>query len=258
MKRALLFAAALVATVLAVSGSASAACVFPYCPAPSVQTGTATNVTPTSAVLTGVVNGNGAGETSYYFADGSLTTTFGTGSLPDSTAAFPVSMTLTGLTPGTTYSYRVGATNLGGSVPGNVVTFTTPTTAASGTGTEGGPGGTSEASTAPRVDPNRVSISAEPRRDRRRPFRYTITGGVEVSDGSLCSSGGDVLVLFGRGRLIASQMVTLEADCGYQATVTVPASELNRRSGRINVRAKFRGNAQLNNAESQTIRVRFG
>jgi hypothetical protein len=108
------------------------------------------------------------------------------------------------------------------------------------------------------VDPTRVSISAEPRRDRRRPFRYTVTGGVEVSDGSLCSSGGDVLVLFGRGRLVASQMVTLEADCGYQATVTVPARELNRRSGRINVRAKFRGNAQLNNAESQTIQVRFG
>jgi hypothetical protein len=256
MKRALLFAAALVATVLAVSGSASAACVVPYCPAPTPQTGTATNITATSAVLNGVVNGNGAGDTSYYFANGALTQTFGTGTLPDSTSPFPVSMTLTGLAPGTTYSYRVGASNFGGSFPGDAVTFTTLTLAAS-LAQAGGPGGTSEASTAPRVNPTKVSISSDPRRDRRKPYTYTITGGVEVPDGSLCSSGGDVLVMFGRGRLLASKMVTLEADCGYEAKVTVPSGDLPRH-GRINVRANFRGNDQLNDMESDTIRVRFG
>jgi hypothetical protein len=256
MKRALLLATVVVASLFAVGGTASAACVIPYCPAPTALTGAATNVTATSAVLTGTIGGNGAGVTSYYFASGDLNQTFGTGALPDSTAAFPVSMTLTGLAPGTTYSYRVGATNGGGSVPGNVVTFTTLTAAqASSIADTTGP--ITEASTSPRVNPNKVSISVSPKRDRNKPYRYTVTGGVQVPAGELCSSGGDVLVMFGRGELLASEMVTLQADCGYTATVTVPSGDLPSK-GRINVRANFRGNDQLNAMGSDTVKVRFG
>jgi hypothetical protein len=94
---------------------------------PGASTGAATKVTATTATLNGVVNPNKE-DTTFVFEYGT-TTAYGT-----ATAAQPavsgnagkdVSADITGLTPGTTYHFRLVATNPSGTDQGNDATFTT-------------------------------------------------------------------------------------------------------------------------------------
>jgi hypothetical protein len=95
--------------------------------APIVTTGTAHSVTTTSATVTGTVNPNGL-STTFSFQFG---TTTGYGfqtsakSIGSGDTAQDVSGTLTGLRPGTTYHFRVIATNASGTTVGGDQTFTT-------------------------------------------------------------------------------------------------------------------------------------
>ncbi len=123
MKRTflMLVSAAVVSAVLAVTAIAVAAT------SPSVTTGTHSKVTDASAQLHGAVNPNGSG-TNYYFQWG-LTVAYGVNSVEHSagagTKAVSVSTTASGLIPGTTYHYRLVATNGSGVTVGADRTFTT-------------------------------------------------------------------------------------------------------------------------------------
>jgi len=93
---------------------------------PSVTTEAATSVTKTGATLNGSVNANGE-STSYYFEYG-LTTSYekttGSGSV-SGTSSEKVSKAITGLDPGTTYHFRIVATNGHGTKKGSDKTFET-------------------------------------------------------------------------------------------------------------------------------------
>ncbi|MBK5218688.1 MAG: thrombospondin type 3 repeat-containing protein [Thermoleophilia bacterium] len=96
---------------------------------PDVETGDATAVKATTATIEGTVNPEGAA-TSYYFEYGP-TTSYGT-KIPVSPKAVgagfvtvPVSQVLTGLIQGTTYHYRLVATNAAGTEAGFDQTFLT-------------------------------------------------------------------------------------------------------------------------------------
>jgi Fibronectin type III domain len=97
--------------------------------APSATTGAATSVTSTSATLTGEVNPNGE-PTTYHFEYGT-TNAYGART-PDQgpTAAVKqntdVSAPVSGLSPGTTYHYRLVAANGSGTKLGADKRFTTP------------------------------------------------------------------------------------------------------------------------------------
>jgi hypothetical protein len=92
---------------------------------PSVTTGRATNVAKNSATLNGTVNPNGIA-TTYYFQWG-LTSAYGnttsTQSAGSGVSNVAVSADLTGLTPKTTYHYRLVATNSFGTSYGVDMTF---------------------------------------------------------------------------------------------------------------------------------------
>ena len=96
---------------------------------PSVSTTTATAITNAAAQLNGTVNAHGAG-TAYVFEYGT-STAFGTvapvlsGNAGSGTASLPVSTSLSGLQPRTTYYYRLVATNSQGTTTGAVQSFTT-------------------------------------------------------------------------------------------------------------------------------------
>lgn len=108
----------------------------PVAQRPSVITGATSAITAVSATVSGQVNPNGA-PTTYRF-DVGTTTAYGastqSGSAGSGTAAVGVSATLTGLSPGTTYHYRIEATDFAGTSTGTDATFTTarsgPNTAA--------------------------------------------------------------------------------------------------------------------------------
>jgi len=102
-------------------------------PAPVASTAGATAVSATSATLAGTVDPNGF-TTTYHF-DWGTTTAYGERSpAPDASAGSgsapsPVTQVLTGLTPGTTYHFRLVASNCAscsnGTVDGSDMTFTT-------------------------------------------------------------------------------------------------------------------------------------
>ncbi len=95
--------------------------------APTAITMPATSVTSSSAQLNGSVNPNGT-VTTYFFEYGTTTgygANSGTQGAGSGTTAVSVSAALTGLTPGTTYHYRIAATSSAGTGYGSDRTFTT-------------------------------------------------------------------------------------------------------------------------------------
>ncbi len=95
--------------------------------APIVVTTPATSITQTTAQLNGTVNPNNIA-TTYYFQYGT-TTSYGTNTATQNagtgTSAVAVNAVIGSLTAGTTYHYRVAATNLGGASYGNDGIFIT-------------------------------------------------------------------------------------------------------------------------------------
>jgi hypothetical protein len=97
--------------------------------APAVVTSSASGVTSTSATLNGTVNPEGA-DARWHF-DGGTSTAYGnvapspSGDAGSGTSAVSESTTITGLSPSTTYHYRIEATNSAGTSYGSDVTFTT-------------------------------------------------------------------------------------------------------------------------------------
>ncbi len=167
-----------------------------WTPPPTVATGGATLIGATVATITGSVNPNG-GLTTQYFQWG-LTAGYGNPSglallfapISAGRGIDPVSVSrkLTGLTPSTTYHYRLRASNAGGTTFGPNLTFRTGapgTPDPGGSGPEPGqPGGAilvlTDVSVKParfRVAKGRTAISALRRRavPRGTTFRYTLS-----------------------------------------------------------------------------------
>ena len=95
---------------------------------PVVVTGAAAGITTSTATLTGTVNPNGAVTVAYfeYGLSISYSSTASVTLAPDNgTTAQAVSAMLAGLQPGTTYHYRLTATNSNGTGCGDATTFTT-------------------------------------------------------------------------------------------------------------------------------------
>ena len=94
---------------------------------PTVTTLAASTVTSNSATLNATVNPNGLATTAQFEwgIDASYGNTTTPHSLGSGTLSTSPSSTLTGLTPGTTYYFRIDATNSAGLATGNNRTFTT-------------------------------------------------------------------------------------------------------------------------------------
>lgn len=119
--------AALGVVTLALGASAGPLAAASLAAAPTVTTGTATNITDTRATLSATVNPQGE-ETSYSFQYGT-TAAYGQQTRAASAGADRTDRTVTveldELTPGTDYNFRVLATNATASTPGANVSFRT-------------------------------------------------------------------------------------------------------------------------------------
>jgi len=107
---------------------------------PTIVSASATSITQTSATLTGVINPNGDTTTAWFETPSGgpfQTQNLGNGNSNTSMASY----SLTGLTAGTSYTFRIIAGNINGPMIGNWVHFTTLSSGGSGGGGGGGGGG---------------------------------------------------------------------------------------------------------------------
>jgi Ca2+-binding RTX toxin-like protein len=106
------------------------------------------------------------------------------------------------------------------------------------------------------VAPKSVSATVLPKRDRKRPYKFTIKGAVGLPAGVTKAQGcasGTVKVTGKRGLKTAfTKTAKLKKDCTYSVTATVT------RKGRVKITARFSGNSALKAKSSLTRTVRAG
>lgn len=178
--------------------------------------------------------------------------------VPAGIGAVPVTATIDGLTPGTTYRVRVRATNAAGEATGSEVEATTaaalpaavPPSGAPGTG--GSPVPVS--GTAARVRPRSVQLTPVLRRSGRRAT-VTAKGRVVLPAGAAPSRcrGARVTLTLRRGtRRLTQRTVTVSATCTFSATLRTTAAKAH---GRLKVTAALARSTGLE-ARSATAAVR--
>ena len=125
---------AVIASTLAISLISAVVAVSPADavakPPPTVATGQVTSVLPTIATVAGTVNPNGSATTYYFLYGLSTVATFGANSTVKSSGSGTTDVaatgSLTGLSPATSYHYRIVGVSVAGTVEGGTGLFTTP------------------------------------------------------------------------------------------------------------------------------------
>jgi hypothetical protein len=234
----------------AVLGPAAAPAQTPdctYAPCPTAVTGDARAVSATAATLTGIAAPAGrevAAAFLYGRTAGSGTSTPAT-PVGASAGATALSRRVTGLAPATTYHFRlVVVDDRGLTVTGADRTFTTA----------------AAARPSDKLRPRALSAAVRPRRDPRRPFRFTVAGALtrpKALRRDRVACAGRVRVRLVQGRTVRGRRTTsLGAGCRFRTTVT--ARRLSGRRGRLVVTTRFLGNGRLQPRSAPARTVRFG
>lgn len=210
-------------------------------PPPGVATGPASGIGLRSATMTGVVDPNDAA-TTYMFQYG-LTSSYGTETfgvtLPAGSLPVAVAQPIEGLSPGTTFHYRIVALHGGIASYGDDATFVTLPL---------------------RRRVLRVRARTTPRREGRRPYAFTTTGrllGAASLPASVRCSGSAAVTFLRHRHRMALRLVPIQPDCRFQAKSVLHA--LPRLQGRHRVRlrvlVRFRGNAYVAPIRARPERV---
>jgi hypothetical protein len=215
-------------------------------PPPSVTTGAATNVGVNTATLTAVINPHGAATTWWF--DYGITSAYGSrtfgGTLPAGRAPVTVSETVSGLERGTFFHFRIVANN--------------------------DPNATSYGSdqillTEPLPRPgSHLSAKVAPRRERSKPFVFTVSGTVRGPSWipHVFDCNGDVAVhyLMG-GKLVAFELAPVQPDCTFSVQAVFarkPGRGPRRRVVDLRVLFRFRGNGYLLPSRARPQQITLG
>jgi hypothetical protein len=215
-------------------------------PPATVNTGPATAVGTTVATTTGTVDPNGAGTTwVFQYGLSAYTMQSLSGSLKAGTAPQTVSWQLQGLTPGTTFHYRLVAYHGTVATPGLDQTFVTLPS--------------------PRPVP-RVTATTVPHKARRKPFVFTTYGTVVGSPAfpaaGQCTGDARVRYFFGR-RQVSSAVVPIQPNCTFSSQAAFTHTFARRgqkrpRVQRLRVQIRFLGNGYLAPASPRNEHVVLG
>jgi hypothetical protein len=211
-------------------------------PPPEAITGVASVANTTTATLTGTVVSQSE-TTSAYFEYGT-TPAYGEQSPAQIVSAAatpsPVTYTITGLAPGTTFHYRLVAAHAAGGLEyGADEAFTTIPLTRFGA---------------------KLTAHVSPPRARHKPYQFSASGtlipGVPLPTGYGCS--GLVTVRFSLGhRTVAFRRVAVQSNCGYATTIGF-RHLIDHTKKRLRVEVRFLGNPYLRGAVARTRDIRLG
>jgi hypothetical protein len=217
-------------------------------PPATVNTGPATEVGTTVATMTGTVDPNGA-NTTWVFQYGLNAAAYImqslSGSLRAGTAPQTVSWQLQGLTPGTTFHYRLVAYHGAVATPGLDQTFMTLPS--------------------PRPVP-RVTATTVPHAARRKPFVFTTYGTVVGSPvfpaAGQCTGDATIRYFFGR-RQVSYAIVPIQPNCTFSSQAAFRHTFARRGKKRprvqtLRVQIRFLGNGYLAPVSARNEHVVLG
>lgn len=214
---------------------------------PVVATGGPISIHQTSATVTGTVNPNNA-TTTYEFQYGTSTAytqqTIAK-TLPASKTTSIVAETLTGLTPGTTFHYRLVALH----------------------GTSVSSAGADETFfTLPDPAPTpKVKATTTPKKKQHRPFVITTNGSVShpssIPTANACFGDASIKYVVNNHK-VGSTLAPLLGNCTFSATTTfkrLPAKlKKHHKTETLKVEVKFRGNGYIGPSATKTDEVTLG
>jgi phosphodiesterase/alkaline phosphatase D-like protein len=211
-------------------------------PPPGAVTGVAVAVGKTTATLTGAVVTQDE-TTSFYFEFGP-TPNYGMQTAPsNATAALTptaISQALTGLAPGTTFHYRLVAQHAGVAPEyGADQAFTTIPVVRFGA---------------------KVTAHTTPGRARHKPYLFTTTGTVVPAVAFPVGYGCSGLVgirYFAGHKAVAYRLAAVQSNCTF-ATQVGFRRRVDRKTARLRIVVRFRGNPYLRAASAPTKRVTLG
>jgi hypothetical protein len=214
-------------------------------PPPGVATGPATGVSSTTATLTGVVNPNGA-TTTYEFQFG-LTTAYGmqttAATLTAGSVPIPVAQTLTGLTPGTVFHYRIvalhGSTVVSPGIDGVLMTHPLKRPKAG------------------------ITVRTKPGTDRKRPYSFTTSGSVNRRNipGRFACNGTITVKYFSGRKRIGTFLIPLGGDCTFSGTNTFRKLPRHGRVGgqvHLTTEIRYGGNGYLAPVSARAEHITLG
>ncbi|HET9101906.1 MAG TPA: hypothetical protein VFN55_01025 [Solirubrobacteraceae bacterium] len=203
--------------------------------APQATTG-ATGSTDFQRATVGGTLTPGTAPATYHF-DWGVTSAYGHSTrpitVPASTTPQAVTALLTGLTPGTTYHYRLVVTSSVGAATGTDQSLRTAV-----------------------VAPRRLTYGVSPSRDRRAPYQYTLSGRLLVPAGVLCHGSVAVLGKDGR-RVVLRGSATVSRSCAYRLRVRLTSRQLHGH-GTVTFTLTYRRATGFKGVATRTVKVRFG
>jgi hypothetical protein len=211
-------------------------------PPPGVDTGPATDIHSSSAVLTGAVVPNGQ-TTTWVFQYG-LTTGYGVqtfgGTVPGTSPATTVTQPLTGLEAGTVFHYRIVAlhSNAPATYGADATFVTLPN---------------------PRPSP-KLKASTSPHRAQKKPFVFTTSGSISgpKTFAALDCNGTTTIKFVFDGKTIATKHTAVQPNCTYSSRTSfgrLPGHLPKGSTAQVKVETHFDGNSYLapKSAGNQTV-----
>jgi hypothetical protein len=208
--------------------------------APQATTIAANPVSSTKATLNATVNPEGHA-TTYNFEYGTSANYTGrssSGTISGGTSAIPVTATISGLKPDTTYHYRIVAASTSGTTNGSDLTFKTAA-----------------------YSPTGLTVTTKPLDATKFPYRYTFSGKLGlptgITNGAACT--GRITVTIKRGnKTVTVGRTSLFVGCTWKLSVRLGNRRAVPGKGKLSVTVSFGGNAILAPRTNKAFTIRYG
>ncbi|MDX6657943.1 MAG: hypothetical protein QOH62_2736 [Solirubrobacteraceae bacterium] len=111
--------------------------------------------------------------------------------------------------------------------------------------------------------PEKLSVSAKPKRDRKLPYKFTFSGNLRLPPGVFEAQGctGKVALTVKRGKkIVLNKSAKVSSSCKWKVIATFKNRKKlgKKRSGTLTAAAKFGGNAVLLAKSAKAVKVRYG